>query len=126
MKYSKRGVPLTRNSETMTEAQFFSMIRSHARRLSIKWRPRNDILKENRRPYIGPSKIRKWEYSCSMCNYWFNKTDIEVDHIVECGSIRSFEDIGPFYERLLIEKDGYVVLCKSCHLVKTLANKIQD
>jgi hypothetical protein len=121
MKHSKRGVPLTRCSETMTEKAFFSWIRSHARRLSLKWKPRSDFLKEHRRPYIGDNKRTKWEYQCRDCLGWFIQKNIEVNHIIQCGSITCFGEIGGFYERLLCEKDGYEILCKECH--RRLTNK---
>lgn len=119
MKTTKRGVPLTRASESLTEAQFFSWIRSSLRRLSLRWKPRIEVLKDNRRPYTGESKRTKWEYSCADCKKWFLMKDIEVDHVVPAGSLKSFNDIGPFVERLLCEKDGYQVLCKVCHLKRT-------
>jgi hypothetical protein len=54
-----------------------------------------------------------------MCKGWFPQKEVEVDHIVPVGSLLSFEDIGGFVERLLCELDGFVVLCKQCHKVKT-------
>ena len=54
-----------------------------------------------------------------MCNTWHIMKNIQVDHIIECGSIKSFEDIGPFLERLLCEKSGFQVLCLDCHRKKT-------
>lgn len=122
-KTTKRGVPLTRENETKTEAQFFSMIRSHARRLSIRWKPRAEVLKEVRRVYKGLNKRQKWEYQCNKCKQWFAQKQIEVDHIIPCGSIKCFTDIGPFYERMLVEKSGYQVLCKPCHLIKSKSKK---
>lgn len=117
MKYSKRGIPLTRCSETMTEAAFFSWIRSHARRLSIRWKPRTDFLISVRRIAENVSNKRiKWEYNCNHCKEWFALKHIEVDHIIPVGSLQSFEDIGQFYERLLVEKEGYRCFCKGCHL----------
>lgn len=103
----------------MTEAQFFSWIRSYARRLSIKWKPRTDYLKSVRRPYKGDNKRVKWEYPCHECRQWLILKNIEVDHIIPCGSLQSFDDIGVFYKNLLCEKDGYVTLCKPCHLKHT-------
>lgn len=102
----------------MTEAAFFSWIRSHIRRLSLKWRPRSEFLKEQRRESQSDNKRVKWEYQCEECKDWFKLKDIEVDHKIECGSIRSFTDIGGFYERMLCEKDGFRCLCRGCHLKK--------
>ena len=120
--YTKRGVELTRCGNTMTESEFFSLIRSCLRRLSLRWKPRNDYLNSIRRPYQGISKRSKWEYPCSICGQWFIKAHIEVDHIIPCGSIKSFEDIGLFINRLLIEEEGYRCLCKNCHRVVTNKN----
>ena len=116
MKTTKKGVPLTRCSETKTESQFFGWIRSHARRLSIMWKPKNDYLLTVRRKYTGKNKRTKFEYQCQICKKWVTRKEYEVDHIIPCGSLTCFSDIGIFYEKLLCEVDGYRGLCKSCHL----------
>lgn len=117
--YTPRGAELTRCSNTLTEAGFFSMIRNHARLLSVRWKPKNDYLISIRRPYTGTDKRTKYEYQCQMCLLWFVRKQIELDHIVECGALNCFEDIAGFYERLLCEIDGYQALCKPCHVTKT-------
>lgn len=119
----RKIVPKTRCSGTLTEAGYFGMIRSALRRLSIRWKPRSDYLISVRRPYTGSSRRSRWEYPCSICGGWFIQAQIEVDHIVPAGSIKCFEDIGPFVERLLIEKEGYQTLCKQCHQEKTNDNR---
>jgi hypothetical protein len=119
-KRTKRGVLLTRNSETMTESQFFSMFRQALRRLTLRWRPRTDYLNALRRPNQSDNKRIKFEYPCEKCRNWFKRADIELDHITECGSIRTFADIGIWCSRAFIEKDGgWMLLCKTCHLAKT-------
>jgi hypothetical protein len=102
------------SSGTLTSAGFFGMIRSALRRLSIRWKPRNDYLLSVRRPKVGGGRS-KWEYECQICKSWFIRAHIEVDHILACGSLKSFDDIGPFVQRLLCEKDGFRALCKGCH-----------
>ena len=102
-------------SGTLTTAGFFGLIRSALRRLSIRWKPRTEYLNSVRRPKINGGRS-KFEYQCKSCQSWFIKASIEVDHIIPCGSLRSFEDIGPFIQRLLCEKDGFRALCKACHL----------
>jgi len=121
MKYSKRGAPLTRCSETLTDSAFFSKIRSHARKLSMFWKPKTDFLLELREPNleeIGGKRV-KFVYPCIACGQRFPLKGVQVDHIVPCGSVLTFEDIGSFYERLLVEKHGYQILCKLCHQTKT-------
>lgn len=105
-------------SGTLTESGFFGLIRSALRRLSIRWKPRNEYLISVRRPKVGGGRS-KYEYPCEVCEKWFIKAHIEVDHITPCGSLRSFDDIGPFVKRLLCEANGFRVLCKSCHLAIT-------
>ena len=106
------------SSGTLTEAGFFGMIRSALRRLYIRWRPRGDYLLSVRRAKVGGGRS-KFEYECQVCYNWFIRAHIEVDHIIACGSLRSFDDIGPFVKRLLCEKEGFRALCKGCHLVIT-------
>lgn len=110
-------------SGTKTKAGFFSMIRSGLRRLTIRWAPRNDHLAEIRKPYVGDCKKTKWLYPCAVCKQWFVRAKTEVDHKVKCGSLKDFEDIGPFCQKLFAEKDGWECLCKPCHLIKTNAER---
>lgn len=105
-------------SGTLTESGFFGLIRSALRRLSIRWKPRSEYLNSMRRPKVNGGRS-KFEYPCESCSKWFIKASIEVDHRIACGSIKCFEDIGPFVKRLLCEKDGFRILCKPCHLAHT-------
>lgn len=102
-------------SGTLTEAGFFGMIRSNLRRLSIRWKPRTEYMNSVRRPLENGGRS-KWEYPCEICKQWFIKAHVEVDHRIPCGSLKSFDDIGPFVKRLLCEADGFRILCKQCHL----------
>jgi 5-methylcytosine-specific restriction endonuclease McrA len=111
--------PKPYGSGTLTEAGFFGMIRSCLRRLSLRWKPRGEYLRSVRRPYIGPDKRTKWEYPCIECKEWHAQKNIEVDHIIPAGKLNCFDDIGPFVRRLLVEREGYQVLCKACHKKKT-------
>ncbi len=77
-------------------------------------------MKNARRPYQGDDKRRKWEYECAGCGHWFKSTEVQVDHIEPCGSLKSFSEMATFAERLFIEVDGLQVLCKDgCHGKKT-------
>ncbi len=124
--YSHRGCIVAKRkllerpycSGTLTESGFFGLIRSALRRLSIRWKPRTEHLNSVRRPKVNGGRS-KFEYPCESCSKWFIKAHIEVDHIIPCGSLRSFDDIGPFVKRLLCEANGFRVLCHSCHLIIT-------
>ena len=107
-----------------TEAQFWSFIRSGLRSKSRRWGPLLQALNKAKKPYSGPNKRQKWAYECVSCKGLFQQKEVAVDHITECGSLRSWEDLVPFTQRLFCGIDGYQVLCKECHDVKTYAEKM--
>lgn len=127
----------TRNAKTMTESAFWSMIRSCLRQKSRWWLPIKECKENARRAYKGSNKRIKWEYQCANCKKWFVESQINVDHIVEAGSLKSSKDVGDFIERLFCETDGFQILCAtntlkgkrkvydntSCHYKKTLESK---
>lgn len=110
-------VPRTRAGGTMTESQFWGFIRSGLRSKSQRWPPRFHILNKNKRTTKG--KRHRYEYQCDECKEWFKQTDIQVDHVIPCGSLRSFDDLPEFTERLFCEEEGLRLLCKGCHQIKT-------
>jgi 5-methylcytosine-specific restriction endonuclease McrA len=62
-------------------------------------------------------RMRRVEYLCSICKQFHPKKNVEVNHIVPAGSLRSYADIPEFCARLFSEDPAnYEVLCKDCHL----------
>lgn len=113
-------VPRTRAGEEWTEARFFSFIRSGLRQMSRRWPPIvRQAIHKARRPYKGPNKRQKWEVQCAACEAWYKAAEVQVDHIIPCGSLKSFSDLPGFAERLFCEADGLRVLCKPCHKKRT-------
>lgn len=122
-KTTRQRVPRTRAGETWTEAKFWGWIRSALRRASTRWPPIYQAKNAARRKFTGKKKSQKWEYQCSHCKRWRKGTEVQVDHIEPCGSLKSWEDIGPFCRRLFVEADGLRVLCKPCHHIVTHGKK---
>ena len=121
---AKKTVEKTRASGTMTEAQYFQKIRSALRNGFRYWKPATKALELASRPYVGENKRQKKEYQCVVCREWFKRTEVQIDHLVPCGTLRSYDDIGPFIEHLTIEGvENYQVLCKPDHLIKTKLEK---
>lgn len=112
-------VARTRAGNQWTEAQFWQFIRAGLRKLSVKWPPANNVMKQARRPYIGENKRMKWEYQCNTCKNWFPQKKVLRDHITPCGSCRSYQEVAQFVEKLLVEENGYQILCEKCHQIKT-------
>lgn len=62
-------------------------------------------------------------YRCANCLGLFPAKEVDVDHIENLGSIKSFHDVGVFCERLFVTSDKLQVLCKPCHKEKTFAER---
>lgn len=112
-------VPRTRAGGEWTEAGFWGFVRSGLREMSRRWPPRKQALLDAREGYSGPNKRRKWSYRCAGCGGLFQQKEVHVDHIEPVGALSSFDEVGPFLQRLLCEADGLRVLCKACHQDRT-------
>jgi 5-methylcytosine-specific restriction endonuclease McrA len=116
----KPGVELTRNGNTMTESEFFGRIRSALRQATRFWVPAVRCIEKATKPYKGTDKRIKKVTQCASCKEWVARSKIQADHIIPCGSLRSYEDIAGFCERAFTEgEDNYQPLCKPCHILKT-------
>lgn len=115
----------------MTEAMFRSWVRSQLRKLSQKWKPLYSSKKNKRLEATDIDRERwsdriKYVWECEECKDRVPDSLICVDHIVPCGSLRDIEkDAGPFLLRMLCEEDGFQMLCKKCHKVKTMEEKAE-
>lgn len=108
----------TRNGGKWTESMLMSRIRSALRRIWQFYAPR--IEAKNRRRRAVKKGNQKWEYQCEECKGWFKSKEVEVNHKIPAGSLKSFADLPMFCERLFCEDvDGYELNCKGCHSVKT-------
>ena len=119
----KPRVEKPRNGGTMSEAMFWSFIRSGLRQKSRWWKPIAMCKVNARRPYKGPNKRQKYEYICKKCKNWFPEKQINVDHICPAGSLNSAQDLPGFVERLFCEIDNLQCLCTKCHDEKTQLEK---
>lgn len=119
-------VPKTRNGGTQTEAGFWGHLRSSLRRSYRYWKPLIAAKLAARRPHTKThSRDRqKWDYQCASCREWFPDKQVDVDHIVPCGRLLSWEDVVPFLQRLIPEDPAaFQVLCDECHQKKTNAER---
>lgn len=93
---------------TKTRSEFFSGIRSYLRRL---WMWHDPIRKEVLARIKSGNK-----YYCYKCQKLHLKKNIEVNHIEQVGSLKDFDDIQVFYERLFVSDIEKVeAICKECH-----------
>lgn len=116
----------TRAAGTMTESQFWSMIRASLRKTSRYWKPISICRMKARRKYTGSNKKQKYEYLCNGCKKWFPASLINVDHIIPVGTLNGYSDLSGFVERLFCEADKLQVLCNECHNDKTSKERNDD
>lgn len=122
----KPKAPKTRCSGTMTEAAFWSFIRSSLRQKSRRWKPIYDCLNAARRPSKSDNKRLKWEYQCAKCKGWFSAKEVSVDHIIPAGSLKSGDDLKSFVAKLFCEQENLQVLCLPEHQEKTNRERAGD
>jgi hypothetical protein len=49
---------------------------------------------------------------------------VEVNHKIPCGSLKEYEDIKPFHDKLFTSNvDELEIVCKTCHLEITKKEK---
>jgi hypothetical protein len=111
---------------TMTNTAFFGFIRSALRQKSRYWYPITVCKLRAREKYGGPNKRRKWLYRCEECRQLFDIKEVAAHHIIECGSLRSFEDLAGFIQRLFCNSDGLRLLCNKCHVKQHKKEKEED
>ena len=111
-------VPRTRANNKWTEAAFWGWLRSGFRKMSLRWPARAAAIARVKRKAINGKPRQKWQYQCEECLHWFAREEVEADHTVPCGSLKSFSDASGFLERLFVESDGFLVLCGPCNKVK--------
>jgi len=106
------------NHGTMSKSAFWGMIRSCLRQKSRWWKPIAEVKKLAKRAKKNGGR-QKFEYQCNHCKEWFPEKSVQVDHVVDAGTLTCKEDVGDFIERLFCEADGLQVLCSDCHQIKT-------
>lgn len=84
-------------------------LKSTLRWASYKWPPRNKAIKA--------ARVSRGLYQCAVCEAHFKRHQVQLDHIIAVGSI---DDLNGYAERLLCNAEGFQVLCKPCHLSKSL------
>jgi 5-methylcytosine-specific restriction endonuclease McrA len=101
-----------------TTSRKFSFIRSALRRAFMRWPANYEARNAVRRASQSSNPRLKWEFQCAQCGKWWPAKETHIHHIVPCGSLKDFKDLGAFAERLFVGADGLELLCKGCHKIK--------
>lgn len=109
-----RRVERTRAGGAWTEAKYWGYIRGALRQAFLRYPVRGAAKRRQARRQGRHSK-----YECEQCGELYDNKDVQVDHITPCGTLRAYDDLPGFVQRLFCEADGLQVLCTGCHQTKT-------
>lgn len=121
----RTSLPRNRCSQTWTEAQFTSFVKSQLRAASRKWKPINEVFKEARR--------ERGIYECNKCHQWVplkvslngkKINNVFVDHVNPIvDPEQGFVSWDEFINGLFCERENLQVLCGQCHDEKSLEER---
>lgn len=114
------------NGGKWTEARMNSFIKSALRSASQRWPPKYESIKEactGKKINNKTGRIAA-HYLCNNCKEEFPLKEIQVDHIEPViDPSKGFVTWDEVIVRMFCEKEGYQILCKSCHSSKTTVEK---
>lgn len=102
---------------------FFTWLRSQLRKISRRHPPIYEALAKAKVKYVGNNPRQKYAYICAKCGGSFSAKEVSVDHIVDCGTLKSWDDVQEFMQRLFCSADELQVLCHPDHDIKTYMAK---
>ena len=107
---------------------FFAWLRGESRRVWANYPLRNEY-KSSQLEAVAPhhgitnSRVKKVG-KCNQCKGWFAASNLEVDHITPAGSFTNWNEWLYWMVRLLCDVNNMQLLCKSCHKIKSYADRI--
>ena len=107
MKKKRTLVPRTRAGGKWTEARYWGFIRSALREANRRFPPRYAAKAAAKKSVKG--QRHRFEFQCAECKQWFKDKEVQVDHIVPAGTLRSYADLPQFVENMFCEADGLQV-----------------
>lgn len=85
---------------------------SGLRRMSYRWRPRNEAERQ--------ARVDRGLYKCAYCEQSFRNGQYAIDHIIPIINVKTgWTNWDDFLEKLFCDVDGFQILCHACHENKT-------
>lgn len=99
---------------------YFRYVKAQLRRI-WSWSPERKAAKK--RALVSKDSRGNEFFRCERCNTQpLSRKQVDVDHIVECEAVGEFDGWDAFIARLFVDASGLMILCKTCHAAKTVAN----
>ena len=111
-----------------TPQAFFAWLRGESRRIWANYPLRNEYKSSQLEPVtphhgITNTRVKKVG-KCNQCKGWFAASNLEIDHITPAGSFTNWNEWLVWMTRLLCSTDNMQLLCKSCHKIKSYADRV--
>lgn len=93
---------------------FQAKLISELRRISYRWEPRKRVMRD--------ARVARGDYECKICGpgQTYKRKEFDMDHVLPVVDPNDgFIDWNTFIERLFCGDDGFQILCKACHKIKT-------
>ena len=119
-----RKGPMSQRVPQWSESRYWTFIRSALRAAWNRYPAKYAVIMKGRKEVEG--KRHRYELQCVECEGWFQQKDIQVDHIVPAGSLKTFDDLPRFVDNLFCGPDNLQILCKECHKIKTIAERNKE
>ena len=112
-----RKLASVKGNEDKERVYITGRLRSDLRRVWLRSDLRQVALNRGR---VRKSKGRGYWYPCEQCGrVELKSSEVQIDHVVDCGKLSGFDDLGEWTARLFCPSDQLRRLCKPCHDVKT-------
>lgn len=100
----------------------------HLRSISRRWPQKNEALNNAKVVvdvgyYQNGNPKTKIMYKCANCGDLFDKTEVDVDHIIPVANLDGFENWDKYINAMFCPADNLQVLCKGDHIIKTNLEK---
>ena len=112
------------------ESQYLTWLRGQFRKIWMDYILKNEFLSDSCKPVSaeekamhGLHKRTKTAGKCVFCHHMFGKSNLQVDHIIPVGSMKTYAEAPGYLLRLLCSKENMQLTCKPCHDIKTYADK---
>ena len=103
---------MARKRDDSYDARLKRFLVSILRRATYRWPERNAAL--------SAARIERGLYKCAMCQGSFKKDEVDIDHSLPVVNISNgFTNWDDYIKGMFPDADGFQILCKSCHDVKT-------
>lgn len=100
-----------KNKNLDYDAELKRFVISALRRVSLWWKPRNEAFKL--------ARISRGLYICNICKKCFGRKEVVADHLNPVVKLSGFTNYDEYLHRMFPSVEGYQIICKPCHSIKT-------